>query len=185
MTLRKRQNLKRGMTGGKPRETKEVPAWIRAVPHGSRDHGSGPLQKKLWRVTSDFVRIRDWHEYGACAATGKRLEHWRNGQAGHFKAWTKCNAIAKFDTRNIHLQGAQSNSWGDFEDWKTFEAELIRRGYDLEQFHRDNLALQGAQLKETDVIAKLEETLTNMGALREQPDYYPRAIKLLQESVLG
>lgn len=57
-------------------------AWIKAIPP-STSHGTGTLQKRLWRLVSDFVRIRDWYKYGTCVATGVKIENWRSGDAGH------------------------------------------------------------------------------------------------------
>ena len=91
--------------------------WIKAVPQ-SPSHGSGTLQKRLWRLTSDFTRIRDWYKYnGRCVATGKRIERWQDGDAGHFRPYSICRGIFKFDERNIFLQSKRSNGFGEYDDW--------------------------------------------------------------------
>lgn len=153
--------------------------WIKAVPI-SKSHGSGPLQKKLWRLTSDCVRIRDWLKYNKCAATGKIIPHWSMGQAGHYKAYSKCNGMAKFDTDNIFLQSYVSNGFGDHEDWKVFEAEIRSRGYDPDAFERKN---RDTPLKFTtqEVIDKMKERIEELETFPEQyrPDYYKRIKSLL------
>ncbi len=159
---------------------KGTPPWIRAIPL-SAAHGSGHLQKRLWRLTSDFVRIRDFYKYGRCVATGKPILNWMDGQAGHFKAYSKCNGIYKFDVRNIHLQSAQSNSWGDFEDWKAYEKELARRKVDIQGFIEDNNANHGQKLTDTEVIYYMHFLLEELKLLPEQPEYYQRVIRLMEE----
>src|SRR6185503_4390177 len=73
-TIGKRAPLKKGLRtvrngdslGVGRIKTKKVPrgtpAWVKAIPMGK--HGSGHLQKRLWRLKSDFVRIRDWIAFG-------------------------------------------------------------------------------------------------------------------------
>lgn len=156
---------------------KGIPKWIKAIPI-SQAHGSGILQKKLWKMTSDLVRIRDWYKYRTCVATGRRIERWQDGQAGHFRSYSKCNALYKFDIRNIHMQSYSSNAWGDFDDWKAYEQELERRGVDIKGFLKDNLKATGSQLTNTMVIEQMEVILKLMANLHEQPDYYDRVMEL-------
>lgn len=174
-----RKGLKR-----KIRASGGIPAWLRCVPEGL--HGSGSLEKRLWRLTSDFCRIRDWHKWeGKCVATGKYLESWNHGQGGHFKSWPKCNNMYKFDPRNIHLQGAQSNSWGDKDDWKYFEEELTRR-YGIE--HVRNIEVQNAnnppkRTKEM-VMTYIEARIEDITALPQKPPYWNRLMKLRATTLL-
>jgi hypothetical protein len=157
----------------KKRSKNGTQAWIRAIPI-SQNHGSGILQKKLWRLVSDYVRIRDWYEYGTCVATGKRIEHWKDGQAGHFRPYSICRGIFKFDERNIFLQSARSNSWGGYDDWIVFEAEVTRRtGEDKDSMDRLNLAHE-LKLNDSMVIEKIRDILDLMEDLPEKPDYYAR-----------
>ncbi len=115
----------------KVRKTKKssssgLPAWIKAIPEGL--HGSGTLQKRLWRLASDTARIRDWYKYdGRCVATGVMIPHWKQGDAGHWKSFSVCRGLFKFDTANIHLQSKASNGWGGQEIGHSFGEELKRR----------------------------------------------------------
>lgn len=162
--------------------TKAVPKWIKAIP-ASKSHGSGTYQKRLWKLTSDFVRIRDFYQYGVCAVTGKRFETWRGTEchAGHLKPYSTCNGLFKFDIRNIHAQHGNSNKFGNYDDFRNFEAEVKRRGYDWDQFEKENNQNHGCRLYDSEVIEQIEKMLTLMGELPEQPDYYERAISLLEE----
>lgn len=156
----------------------KLPKWAKAIPE-SQAHGSGSLQKRLWRVVSDYVRIRDWYKYkGRCVATGRLINHWTDGQAGHFISYAKCNGMFKFDVRNIHLQSARSNSWGDYEDWKGYEQELKRRGLDVEFLHSQNRSTQ-LKLYDTDVIEEIRSLLEEFKELPEKPAYYQRVMELL------
>lgn len=173
--------VKRSQTLHKPRRTtKTLPAWVRAIPQ-SQAHGSGHLQKRLWRVVSDFVRLRDWYKYGGkCVATGVIIPHWTQGNAGHFKAYSKCNGLYKFDEQNIHLQSASSNAWGDYDHWKAFEAELRRRGYAVDNFDLINRS-HSLKFTNEDIMNQMKWILSEMKGLPEQPDYYLRASTLLGE----
>ena len=174
---------KAGIGKKKPKsgsKKKTLPTWIKAIPEGS--HGSGTLQKRLWRLVSDFVRIRDWTLFGKrCTATGKCLESWKHGQAGHFRPYTKCNGMMKFDESNIFLQSAQSNGFGDYDDWKQFEAEIIRRyGEDhIPNFLSENIRHVNEKIYDSMVIEKMEAMLGKMEVFDEKPEYYERVMTLL------
>ena len=153
--------------------------WIKAVP-STGTHGSGTLQKRLWRLVSDFVRIRDWHKYKTCVATGKIIERWQDGQAGHFRPYSICRGIFKFDERNIFLQNAKSNRWGGYDDWIAFEDEVVRRtSYDKDGMDRLNLAYE-LKINDSMVIEKMRDIIQKMGELKEQPEYYARVLLLLE-----
>lgn len=176
--IRSTGNVKRKLD---PKKTKKVAIflWVKAIPQ-SQAHGSGTFQKRLWRLTSDYVRIRDWYQYPYCVATGRKIEKWQDGQAGHFIAYAKCNGLFKFDLDNIFLQSAKSNGWGDYDDWKQFELEIKNRGIDVEALRIKN---RDTQLKFHDhnVIDNMEILLVMMKNLPEQPEYFDRAYTLLQE----
>jgi hypothetical protein len=157
-------------------------AWIKAIP-ASKAHGSGTYQQRLWKLTSDYVRIRDFHAYGTCAATGKHFDTWRgtNVQAGHLKPYSTCSGLFKFDVRNIHAQDGYNNKFGNYDDFRNFEKEVKRRGYDWDLFEEENKSSIGCRLYDTDVIEEIKTLLLKMGTLPEQPDYYERAIMLLEQ----
>jgi hypothetical protein len=152
--------------------------WIKAIKLSGGEHGSGILQKKLWRITSDCVRIRDYYQYGTCVATGAKLGHWMASQAGHFIAYSVCRGMFKWDTKNIHAQSASSNSWGGMEIGHSFGEELERRGYNLDDLRATNNATE-LKVNDTMVVEKMREILLMMKRLPEKPDYYARVISLL------
>lgn len=166
----------------KPRSAgPKLPKWIRAIPEGS--HGSGTLQKRLWRLTSDCVRIRDWHKFGGiCIASGVYIPSWRDGQAGHFKPWSKCNGIFKFNRTNIHLQAEASNKWHNSETWFAYAEEMERRwGYTKESLDLTNSLTDLKTLGTENLLNEMEIILLEMAELPERPDYYHRVVTLKRE----
>ena len=153
--------------------------WIKAVPQSS-GHGSGTLQKRLWRLTSDYVRLRDWHKYGKrCVATGTLIERWQDGNAGHYLSYSVCRGMYKFYEGNIHLQSASSNSWGGMDIGYSFGEELKRRGIDPDVLRKDNFRTE-LKINDSMVIEKMKEILSKMKDLPEKPEYYARVISLLE-----
>lgn len=147
--------------------------WITSIPKGS--HGSGDLQKRLWKLVSDYVRIRDWYKYkGQCVATGIYIHHWKDGDAGHFIGWKTCNQIFKFDERNIHLQSPMSNRLGYADVGHNFGERLKQRYGEniLQTLQQDNLKYQGKTFTVSEIKDKMKHIIVLMGDLEEQPEYY-------------
>jgi len=167
-----------GKKSGKNNKGKSLPNWLKAIPE-SQSHGSGTFQKRLWRLTSDYVRIRDFYAYGCCVATGKRFETWKESHAGHLKPYSTCNALFKFDIRNIHAQHGNSNKWGNFDTFRDFEKVVRNRGYDFDAFERQNRQAQGASLRDSEVLEEIKKRLILMKKLPEKPEYFERALALL------
>jgi len=156
------------------------PKWVKSIPKSSA-HGTGDLQKRLWRVVSDYVRIRDWYKYGGCCvATGVYIPHWSEGQAGHFKAYAVCNGMFKFDERNIHLQTANSNYFGDKKGDKAqgyYFGEELKKRYGknfIEELEKENRKHISEKMDNTIVLDKIIYILELMKSLPEQPDYFDR-----------
>lgn len=161
---------------------KNLPKWVKSIPE-STSHGSGTLQKRLWRLTSDYVRIRDWYAHkGLCVATGAYIRHWTEGQAGHFKAYSKCNGMYKFNVRNIHLQAASSNNWGTMDDWFDYAKELEKRHQITKAMvDAENNQVSLKSLTTENILNQMKQVIADMKYLKEQPDYYLRASTLLAE----
>lgn len=68
------------------------------------------LRKKLWELTSKFVRLSAADSYGFCfcVTCSARLDWIYEAQAGHFIAKAQGNATA-WDLRNIHVQCYRCN----------------------------------------------------------------------------
>jgi hypothetical protein len=172
------------MTKAKKTPTKksEVPKWLKCVPEGG--HGSGSLQKRLWKLVSDYTRIRDWYKWGdICPSSGKRIPSWQSGHAGHFKSYSRCNGLYKFNPNNIHLQHGYGNKYPDKDDWKALEGELVRRyGQEfVDKIETDNRD-HPLPIHKPDIIEKIHELIPLIKALPEQPDYFHRLEKNLLDN---
>lgn len=166
------------------KKPKGLPAWVRAIP-ATGSHGSGMLQKRAWRLTSDYVRIRDYYAYNAsCVATGARIGHWTEGDAGHYKSWSVCRGMFKFDPRNIHLQSKSSNGWGGQEVGYKFGVTLKQRYEEdyLEELESINKATP-IKFTTQDILGHMINIITLLSKLPEQPAYYKRVVALLKTMV--
>lgn len=161
----------------------KIPKWVKSIPQ-AQGHGSGDLQKRLWRVCSDFVRIRDWYQYNRrCVATGDYIAHWKESDAGHFISYSICNSMFKFDIWNIHMQSKRSNAWGGQSLGHSFGEELKRRyGNDfLDELRKENQLWIGKKVENELVVQEIIDILELMKSLPEQPEYFEKVIKKIYE----
>lgn len=160
----------------------KIPKWVKSIPKGS--HGSGDLQKRLWKLVSDYVRIRDWYAYNKrCVATGEYIPTWKDGQAGHFISYSICNSMFRFDIWNIHLQSAKSNAWGGQSIGHAFGEELKRRyGEDfLEELKAENRSWLGKKVENYLVVEEIIAILHLMKSLPERPEYFDRVMSKIHD----
>lgn len=67
------------------------------------------LKKKLWSLTSEYIRRKFSDEFGMCkCATCETTKHWKEMQAGHFVPKAQGNAVY-FVEENIHPQCYRCN----------------------------------------------------------------------------
>lgn len=161
----------------------KIPNWVKSIPK-SNSHGSGDLQQRLWRLVSDYTRIRDWYQYNKrCTATGIYIAHWSEGNAGHYIPYSTCHGMFKFDIWNVHLQSASSNAWGGMADGYTFGEELKRRYGDtfLDELKLENRNHIGEKLSTDLIVQEMSEILELFKTLPEQPDYYNRVMNKKDE----
>lgn len=145
------------------------PEWLKSIPKGS--HGSTDPQKRLWKITSDVVRILDWHKRGGyCVSCGVKIPSWKEGQAGHFKPYSVCNSYFKFNLMNLALQCAYDNAYGGADKGKRFGDELERRGVSLKSLEKENLKLHGQKMYDYEIVAMIEDLLDLQ--LPEYPEYF-------------
>ncbi len=166
----------------KAKAKKKVPySWLKCIPEGS--HGSGTIQKRLWKVTSDYVRIRDFYDWGY-TIDGKKLTYWRESQAGHYREYSICNGMFKFALINIHAESPQSNNFKDSDVRDKIEAELERRyGVGYKERMRNTNKDSSVVFSEEDVIEQIKFVLSLMKNYPAKPDYYERATELLAQEV--
>ena len=177
--IKPRATSKRRVLGHRSAPHAKLEAYIKAIPEGS--HGSGSLQKRLWKITSDFCRLRDWEKYGRITVTGEVLNDWRDGDAGHYISFSKCNGLYKFHPQNIHLQGKASNGWGGQNVGHLF-GETLKRRYGKNILQTIEQTNNSYPLKFTtqDVRDLIKTRIYDLSLLKEQPDYYRRVVELLK-----
>lgn len=152
--------------------------WWKCVPEGS--HGTGTLQKRLWKAISDTVRIHDIHAYHCCISCGKYFTDWNNPdwQAGHYNPYSVCRGYSKFDTDNIFGQCSYCNrGFNGAPAGVRFKQEIVNR---FGQERMDWLdTFQSFPVEKMDdyiIEMMLLETIREMEILPEQPDYYHTVI---------
>ena len=165
----------------------ETPKWIKSVPKGSHGTKSNDLTFRYWKVVSDYVRIKDYLDYGYCVSCKKPFVEYKQSQAGHYKTWGSSNAYAKYNIDNIAGQCGPCNNWGSFEEGAIFLEELkMRKGDDVYQrilkFHNEQ---SGNKMEKWDLVDKTYEMLLKIKDLGNvlhstrdviMPDYIKRAL---------
>lgn len=165
-----------------------APKWLGCIPQGS--HGSTIIQRKYWKVTSDYVRIHDFEKKLGCISCGKKFFSWEEAQCGHYKAWASCRGYSKWDTRNLFIQCAICNSSGSkgFVSAKDVNViggnfkDNIRKLYGDERIaFIDSLDRYPTEkLEDHEIIDKIKNVLHLMGTLTNKPSYYDKAIRQLE-----
>lgn len=158
--------------------------WTSPIPLGSHGSKSCSLQKKYWKVVSDFVRIRDFYEFGTCIACGKRVNSWKDLQAGHYKSWASCNGFSKWDMNNIFGECAYCNTgFNGNEVGANFKDGILGRyGADrIEYIQNLNKHPIEKITDEFRLIEGIKKTLEMMKDLPEKPDYYEKVIEKMND----
>ena len=155
---RKAKKIKNRRT--KPIYRYEIPDWFKALP-ATGGHGSNAHQKRLWKVVSEYVRERDFKKYGCCVSCKGRFTSWRDGQAGHFRAWSVCNGMFKFNEKNLALICGTCNFISDGVINARFTDEMRRRhGEDfVEWVDLENSKHRGTKMELPEIVAYAEAIL--------------------------
>lgn len=100
-----------------------------AVPKGATKK-AGSIQKldaTLWRVFSEYIRLRDSDDKGNCRCpTCGRVHHWKDMDAGHFVG--RRHKATKFCERNVLAQCRYCNRFNQGEQFKMSQAVDARFG---------------------------------------------------------
>lgn len=159
----------------------KLPKWLNKIPQGT--HGSGIAQKKLWRVCSDYVRIKDFYQFGTCISCGKRFTHWRDGQCCHFRAYSVCRGYSKWETNNLFLGCSACNTAYDSNLVGKRFAEGIVERYGKQRLEQlENMTNRPIEKLEDSVIVEMtKDLIILMADLPEQPDYWKQAYDLITQ----
>lgn len=154
-------------------------SFITKIPPGS--HGSGKYQKKLWKVVSDTVRIRDWYKYKRCITCGRVCYSYKDLQAGHYKAWSVCRGYSKWDLLNIFGQcGICNTGFNGNEVGAKFKEGILSRYGQKRMDYIDMLSKYPSEkLDDFKCVLLTKEIIKDMKKLPEQPDYYLKIINMI------
>ncbi len=151
------------------------PKWLGCIPQGS--HGSTIIQRKYWKVTSDYVRQKDFEKYkGECIACGMRKPIERI-QAGHYKSWAACRGYSKWDTLNIFGQCDYCNTgFNSNEVGVKFKDGIIRRyGQERMDYIERLSSYPTEKLEDHEIVDKIKNVLYLMNELKTKPAYHEKA----------
>lgn len=153
--------------------------WLSKIPQGS--HGHGKYQKKLWRVVSDTVRIRDWTKYKRCICCGRVATDWKYLQAGHYKAWSVCNGFSKWDMKNIFGEcGICNTGFNGNEVGAKFKEGIIERhGQERIDYIDMMRKYPSEKLEDFKCALLIKEILKEMKDLKTKPDYWYKVKDLI------
>lgn len=160
----------------------QPPSWVGVIPQGS--HGSTKIQKKAWKLISDYVRIHDYYTYGGkCAACGKFFEDWRDGHCGHFKSWGASNSYAKYYLKNLALICPYCNQNENAMIGFNFGQTLMDRHgidviYDIED---ENNNRRGQKMEDFYLVGMMEVILPGFERYPGKPDYYDKMMERYEE----
>ena len=151
--------------------------FIKKIPHTQGDHGHGKYQKKLWRVVSDTVRIRDFYKYRKCIACVRFIPNWKYLQAGHYRAWSVCNGFSKWDMSNIFGECPICNTGfnGNEVGAKFKEGILSRYGQKRIDYIDTMRKYPSEKMDDFKCVLLTKEILKEMKDLPEQPEYWKNA----------
>src|SRR4029079_7087783 len=91
-----------------PKKKKVASSTRKKVVKKKKPPSISTLKKKLWRIFSWFIRLRDSDDEGYCYCftSGKRM-FWKEAQAGHFMSRRYNNTFV--NEKNVHAQSAYDN----------------------------------------------------------------------------
>lgn len=168
--------------GNKVKVHWKPPAWFMVIPTGS--HGSNPVQKRLWKLTSDYVRIFDAENHGVCVSCDNKIDSWKDGDCGHYKGWTSCNVYFKFARINLSWQCSYCNRLSDGSVGFRFSQTLKKRHGDhvLSQIETDNKTFHGGKFENIILVEMAKELVEEFKKNTSQkPDYFESVLMKMEE----
>lgn len=85
------------------------------------------VKDKCWAILSDYVRCRDWINYKTCVSSNKRINHWRESDAGHFYSMGGHGAYLGFNDMNVHMQSPNDNRQASAHSGAIYRDNLEQR----------------------------------------------------------
>lgn len=152
------------------------PKWLGAIPQGS--HGSSIVQKKYWKVVSDFVRRYDFEKYGTCIACERHTPIERM-QCGHFKSWAACRGYSKWEIRNLFGECDYCNTgFNGNEVGVNFRNGIIKRYGQERMDYIDSLSSYPTEkLEDHIIVEKIKDfIIKEYEKIETKPDWYTKVI---------
>lgn len=147
----------------------QVPPWFKSLP-SQANHGSNKEQRKLWRLVSETVRLRDYKK--GCVSCGRYFDSWKDAQCGHYRAWSICNGMFKFNLKVLAAQCAHCNMVSDGVIGHRFTETMKERyGDDYPEWViAENLKHKGEKLDLPTIVAYAEEVLEEKKTYQQMDD---------------
>ena len=83
-----------------------------------------PYRDRCWSILSDYVRIRDFLIYGKEISNNKRINNWRETDAGHYLPIGSTGAYLGFSQYNVHAEDPIANKSMSKNEYKS---NLLKR----------------------------------------------------------
>lgn len=97
-----------------------------------RTTGILALDRKLWRIFSEYIRRRDADQDGICRCiTCRKPKPWKEMDAGHFV--NRARKSTKFDERNVHAQCPVCNRFAEGKQFLYGNALDLKLGHGTAQ----------------------------------------------------
>ena len=154
--------------------------WLKAIPPNI-SHGRNPTEQRLWRVNSDYSKIRDFVRDKKCMSCNKVFENWQDAQGGHFRAFNKCKGYTKYSYVNVFAQCAFCNSRMNddkFETGRIFANNIVLK-FGQSYFDYMNNFTNYSYDERVEVpgcIERIKAVLILMNDLPIKPDYYHKVM---------
>jgi hypothetical protein len=83
------------------------------------------LKGKYWTYFSEYVRRRDFIQFGRCISCGNPVSDWRQFDAGHFIAAGGGGFALLFDERNVNGECQYDNAFNPSTETTSFSIEEV------------------------------------------------------------
>lgn len=113
--------------------TKQAQKYIKEnIPYYGRIHtntsrGKDALAKKAWVITSEFVRMRDFINYGYCVSCRCKIQNWKLSDPAHYHSFSGNGASSGFNLMNMHMSCKNCNGFRGAAAGHEMAEEITKR----------------------------------------------------------
>lgn len=128
----------------------------------------GKLEEKLWKVFSEFIRLRDADDNGWCrCCTCGLVRHWKHIDAGHYIS--RGHKYHKFNEKNVHAQCKGCNAFKQGDAVRYREFLIDKYGLKIVEDMESSKSFP-AGLDRWGIELKIQEYREKVKALKNQKD---------------